>query len=61
MMSFGWRPMMSCYAADDQAVVAAVAPAEKTAAPACSQSPTWFYAALAIAAAAGIAHKGGKR
>lgn len=64
MMSFGWRPMMSCYASqarlDSGQITSAQAAAENTAvavaATPCAQSPTWFYALLGIAAFAGIAH-----
>lgn len=84
-MSFGWRPMLSCYAgpgktttSTQQAVdQASVAVSTGTATPAqtslvqaasqggvqivsCPPSPTWFYALLAIGAAAGLM-RGGRR
>ncbi len=69
MMSFGWRPMMSCYASQDrldagQTTSAQAAAAETQAAVAatpCAQSPTWFYALLGVAAFAGIANGRKKR
>ena len=62
MMSFGWRPMMSCYVGNDkagQATSTQQAVEAATAAAVCP-SPTWFYTLLAIAAGLGIM-KGGKR
>lgn len=76
-MSFGWRPMLSCYASQNkvttstqQAVEQASAavsngqatPAQASLVQAASNgnvviacpSPSWFYAGLAIAAAAGL-------
>ena len=40
MMTFGWRPDLSCY---------------RKAAPSGCPSPTWFYVLLALAGVAGIA------
>lgn len=69
MMSFGWRPMMSCYASQDRAdsgqttsaQMAVQQSAAAVAAAPCAQSPTWFYALLGVAAFAGIANGSRKK
>jgi len=64
MMSFGWRPMMSCYAsmeAQQAGLTTSTQQALEQQGASCPSSPTWWYAALAIAAAAGLARGSGRK
>ncbi len=69
MMSFGWRPMLSCYATQEDQLSGnttssqQVADAQQTAAvqaSSCAATPTWFFTLLAIAAGAGLMNGGRK-
>jgi hypothetical protein len=55
MMSFGWRPQMSCYASQNQVNQGLTTTQQQASCP----TPTWFYLGLALAAFLGIS-KGGK-
>ena len=58
MMSFGWRPMLSCYASQAAQQAGATTGAGQAAEQTCPTA-NWFYVLLAAAAITGLA-KGSK-
>ncbi len=61
MMSFGWRPMLSCYASPEQIAAGITTSTQQQVQAQACKTATWFYALLSIAAVAGLAHGGSKK